>query len=114
MARAITTNWDGVPHTHKKATVVEHRTPTKAVHAVEIANGMFRGSPISGVFELAEATTDLRITKTGKQTIEVKLGWFGAKPLTCWANVTVIGRYKIHSNYTGLLVHNIQSDRGRS
>ena len=114
MASRITTDWTGIPHTHKNASVVETRTAIRPVLAVEIKEGKFRGSRISGVFELADANSHVKVDKNGKVTIQVQLGWFGVKPPTCWANVTIVGHHMIHRSYKGPVVHNIQSPTWRN
>lgn len=110
MASRITTNWDGIPHTRATANLVELRKVTGA-RVVRIDTGSFRGAPVSGYFELASLETRLKLDKNGTRTIEVKLGWFGAKPPTSWASVTILGTHKILDNFTGTVFHNISGQR---
>ena len=110
MATTITTNWDGVPVTRSTANIVEIRV-AENIQAVKITKGSFRSAPVSGFFELASQETDYKIDKNGKKTIEVKLGWFGVKPPTTWAHVTILGDSNIINNYSGSVVHNISGHR---
>lgn len=114
MHSTIHTDWTNIPHTHKNASVIEVRKLLIPSPAIEILNGKFRGSHISGIFELASQSTLFKSRKNGKRTIEVKLGWFGAKPPTCWANVTVLGGYTIYDSYVGEVIHNIYAVKRRA
>jgi hypothetical protein len=110
MASRITTNWEGIPHTRATANIVELRK-VEGVRVVRIDSGSFRSAPVSGYFELASPETRLKLDKNGTRTIEVKLGWFGAKPPTSWASVTILGTHKILDNFTGTVFHNISGQR---
>jgi len=106
MATRIGTNWEGIPHTRATANMVELRK-AEAVRVVRIDNGSFRNASVSGYFELASADTRMKVDKSGNRTIEVKLGWFGVKPPTSWASVTILGAHKILDNFSGAVFHNI-------
>jgi hypothetical protein len=106
MTSQISTNWEGIPHTRPTANLVELRKVTGA-HVVLINNGSFRNASISGFFELASPSTQVSININGIKTIEVKLGWFGVKPPTSWANVTILDTYEIIDNFSGTVFHNI-------
>jgi hypothetical protein len=110
MATRITTNWDGIPHTRSTANLVELRKVTGA-RVVRIDTGSFRSASVSGYFELASPETRVKVDKNGTRTIEVKLGWFGAKPPTSWASVTILGTHTILDNFTGTVFHNISGQR---
>ena len=110
MATRITTNWDGVPLTHRRADIVETRQATR-IQAVQIPIGSFRCASVGGVFELASPNTQLKTDKNGKVTVEVKMGWFSVKPPTSWANVTILGEHTLLPNYTGPIVHNVSNRR---
>lgn len=110
MATRIGINWEGIPHTRATANIVELRK-VEGVRVVRIDNGSFRNASVSGYFELAAADTRMKVDKTGNRTIEVKLGWFGVKPPTSWASVTIEGEHKILENFTGAVFHNISGTR---
>jgi hypothetical protein len=110
MSSRITTKWVGVPHTCPTAKNIESREAT-GIYAVQINNGSFRKASISGVFELADPDTNVRVNKNGKVKIEVKMGWFGVKPPTSWANVTIIGQHTLLNDYSGPVVHNLSGRR---
>ena len=102
------TNWDDIPDTHKHAVPKTFRT-VKNVLAVHIQEGALRGSElINCFFEVAnnEATFD---TFDGKRRIEVKVLWFGRKPKTTWAHITLKGKWELKPNYSGEVVENIEA-----
>jgi hypothetical protein len=110
MATRIGTNWEGIPHTRATANIVELRK-VEGVRVVRIDNGSFRNASVSGYFELAAADTRMKVDKSGNRTIEVKLGWFGVKPPTSWASVTILGSCQVLENFTGAVFHNISGQR---
>jgi hypothetical protein len=101
------TNWDDVPHTHKDA-IPKKMRQVKNVLAVHIQEGTFRDSQLTDCyFEVAnnEASVD---TFDGKRRIEVKVLWFGRKPKTTWAHITLNGKWELKPNYSGEVVENIE------
>jgi hypothetical protein len=111
MATRIGTNWDGIPDTRSTANFVELRKVSHA-RVIRIDNGSFRKAPVSGYFELASPDAQVKVNKNGIRTIEVKLGWFGARPKKKgWANVTILNGHKFLDNFTGTVFHNISGKR---
>jgi hypothetical protein len=108
MASPIKNDWKRVPHTHKNANLIESRN-VKDAAVVHVEKGHFRGSTISGYFELADKDTAIKLYKSGKQKLEVKLGWFNAKPPSSWAHITIDSKYKIIDSYSGPVIHNISA-----
>ncbi len=110
MVTRITTNWDGIPHTDNTANIVELRQ-VAGVRVVRIDDGSFRNASMSGFFELASPDTQLKVYRNGTRKIEVKLGWYGVKPPTSWAKVTILGTHQIFENFVGTVFHNISGRR---
>ena len=101
----LTKDWSKTPNTHDVATPVEWRDVVD-VSAVRITNGPLRGSNFDGVFELANVPLPVSLFQ-GKLRVEVKVGWFGRRPLKTWAHITLRENWELLKNYSGPVVHNI-------
>jgi hypothetical protein len=105
----LTKDWTDVPHKHQFAAPSEFRYVVD-VAAIRLKNGHLRGSDFDGVFELADVTLPVNVLG-GKLKVEVKVGWFGRRPLKTWAHITLREEWELLKNYCGPVVHNISSIR---
>jgi hypothetical protein len=105
----LTKDWANTPNTHDSAAPVEWRDVVD-VSAVRITNGHLRGSNFDGIFELANVQLPLNLLN-GKLKVEVKVGWFGRRPLKSWAHITLREDWALLKNYSGLVVHNISEKK---
>lgn len=103
----LTKDWADVPHKHQSAAPSESRYVVD-VPAIRIKNGHLRGSDFDGVFELADVTLPINVLG-GKLKAEVKVGWFGRRPLKSWAHITLNGDWELLKNYSGKVVHNLKA-----
>jgi hypothetical protein len=97
--------WGDIPNTYKHAVPIEFDT-VKGKSVIWLERGYLRGSYLNDQYlELSEV--DPVFTKyKHKQRVEVKLLWFGRKPQVTWANVTILGDYKIIKLHSGLVLRN--------
>lgn len=100
----INTDWIGIPHTHRHATVVSAKSVRNA-RVVRLERASIRSSEVSGVFKLAQDA----VIKThgGRRRIEVECLWFGRKPPTTWMHITILCEPVFEDGYTGEVVSNI-------
>ena len=106
MAGEYNTDWNSVPNTHSNAKPESYRQ-VKNVLAVLINEGFLRGSTLRDCyFEVADCQQPFD-TFDGKTRIEVQVLWFGRKPATTWAHVTLNGKWELLRNYSGEVVANI-------
>jgi hypothetical protein len=111
MATRLSTNWEGIPHTRTTANIVELRTVIGA-NVIRIDKASFRNAKMSGFFELASSEVEVKVDIHGTRTIEVQLGWFGAKPKKgSWAKVTILGPFEFLTDFSGTVFHNISGKR---
>jgi hypothetical protein len=102
------TNWEGVPNTYPNAKPESFRQVKNAL-AVLIHEGFLRGSTFRDCyFEVAESKEPFDIFD-GKTRVEVKVLWFGRKPKTTWAHITLNGNWELLRNFSGTVVKNIES-----
>ena len=107
MTDEYNTDWTGISNTYSKAKPNSFRK-VKDVKAVLIHDGYFRGSKLKDCyFEVVQSKEPLSTFK-GKQRVEVKVLWFGRKPKTTWAHITLVGKYELLPKYTGDVVANIE------
>ena len=106
MTGEYNTDWSSVPDTNPNAKPTAHRQ-VKHVLAVLVHEGFLRGSKFNDCyFEVADSKEPFD-TFAGKTRVEVQVLWFGRKPATTWAHVTLIGKYELLRNYSGEVVANI-------
>ena len=106
MTSEYNTDWSGVPDTHPNAKPTAHRH-VEHVLAVLVHEGFFRGSIIEDCyFEVADSQEPFD-TFAGKTRVEVQVLWFGRKPKTTWAHITLSGKYELLRDYRGTVVKNI-------
>lgn len=105
----LTKDWADVPRNHPSAALCEFRYVVD-VAAIRIKNGHLRGSDFDGVFELAAVTLPVNVIG-GKLKAEVKVGWFGRRPLKTWAHITLREDWELLKNYSGLVTHNISAKK---
>ena len=105
MATEITTEWNSKYDTNPYAKPVELRYVVDVL-AVHVTNAHLRGSDISGVFEVADVPKPFD-SYADKPRVQVKVGWFGMKPKTSWAHITLNGEWELIRNYSGEVVHNL-------
>ncbi len=97
-------DWSNVPDTSKVAKPISFRTVENKL-VVKVEESFFRGSHFkSCYFEVADKKEPID-TYMGKQRIEVKVLWFGRKPRTSWAHITLVGNYELIYGYTGEVVN---------
>ena len=105
----INTDWEGVPHTDKRAHPNGNRT-VRNVRAVRISSGSIRCAPVTdAIFEIATDAVDPYKDFHGDHRIEVKCLWYGCKPSKSWMHIKITGTCQIIEHYTGPVV----SDFGR-
>ena len=102
----INTDWIGVPHTDKNATIKRHRKVLDVL-AIRVFNASIRSAVVSDVFELADITTPLSCSN-GKIQAEVKCFWNERKPLTSWMHLSLEQEWEIIRNFTGNVADNIE------
>lgn len=108
MTTEYSTNWDDIPDTNKNAKPKTFRS-VKNASVIFISNGSLRNSQFTDCyFELANNEPNFDIFD-GKRRVEVKVLWFGRKPKTTWAHITLNGDWELKPNYSGLVVENIES-----
>lgn len=106
MAGEYNTDWNSVPNTHPNAKPESYRQ-VKNVLAVLIHEGFLRGSTFNDCyFEVADCPQPFD-TFDGKTRVEVQVLWFGRKPATTWAHITLNDKYELLRNYSGEVVNNI-------
>ena len=83
-----------------------YRVVTNA-QVIEVDLATHRGSePFAGVFELVAPNRDPR-PRAGKLSAEVYCAWHGTKPFTCHPHIHILGKFTIHSKYSGKVVDNL-------
>lgn len=102
---AIFDEWDHRYDTNVHAESVETRH-AESVLAIRIEHGHLRGSDFAGIFEVADVPDPFTV-RDGELRVECKVAWFGMKPKTTWANITLKDRYQLLRNYTGSVTHNL-------
>jgi hypothetical protein len=105
----LTKDWTDVPHKHQSASPSEFRYVVD-VAVIRLKNGHLRGSDFDGIFELADVTLPVNVLG-GKLKAEVKVGWFGRRPLKTWAHITLRDDWELLKNYSGLVTHNISAKK---
>ena len=105
MATEITTEWNSKYDTNPYAKPVELRYVVDVL-AVRVTNAHLRGSDISGFFEVADVPKPFD-SYADKPRVQVKVGWFGMKPKTTWAHITLNGEWELVRRYSGEVVHNL-------
>ncbi|MEY4566322.1 MAG: hypothetical protein RLY14_1292 [Planctomycetota bacterium] len=105
MVTEITTEWNSKYDTNLNAVPVEHRQ-VMDVLVVHVTNAHLRGSDFSGYFEVADVPTPFD-SYADKQRVQVKVGWFGMKPKSSWAHITLNGEWELIRHYSGKVVHNL-------
>ncbi len=101
----ITDEWNTRYNTNAFAIATEFRK-VKNVTAIVITKGFYRGSEISGIFEVAKPEDPVK-GKRGKLKVEVLCGWFGMKPRTTWIHVKLAGKWQLIEGYSGDTVLNL-------
>lgn len=105
MATKPQTDWDGIPHTHRNARVLEDDYAVRNARVIHLSKASIRCTKVSGTFLLAP-DAEMK-TYAGKQRIEVQCLWFGRKPPTSWMHITVLSSPRYEDNYSGTVVWNI-------
>ncbi len=105
MVTEITTEWDDKYNKHPSVQPVEHRYVVDVL-AVRVEKAHLRGSDFDGVFEVADVPKPFD-SYADKPRVQVKVGWFGMKPKTTWAHITLNGEWELVRNYSGEVVHNL-------
>ena len=105
MVTEITTEWDDKYNKHPSAQPIEHRYVVDVL-AVRVQKAHLRGSDFDGVFEVADVPKPFD-SYADKPRVQVKVGWFGMKPKTTWAHITLNGEWELVRNYSGEVVHNL-------
>jgi len=105
-------DWSSTPHTHSSASPIECRDVVD-VAAIRITNGHLRGSNIDGIFELANSQLPMSMFHR-KLRVEVKVGWFGCRPISTWTHITLSDEWELLKNYSGSVVHNISEKKRKS
>lgn len=107
MTIPLNASWDEIPHTNPlaKPTSVRYVLDSPSIRLI---NGRIRGATVSGVFELANVPKQFD-DFNGNRRVQVKVGWFGAKPLTSWTHITLGDEWELIPNFTGDVVHNIST-----
>jgi hypothetical protein len=104
--------WGGAPHTSEEARPTGFRY-VEGVKAIRVTGGTYRNcEAIDGVFEVVNEPKDHK--KLGTR-VEVRCGWFGEKPRTCYPKLEVDrSRIEVIENYTGEVIDNIGDSSLRS
>lgn len=105
MVMEITSVWNSKYDTNTNAAPVEYRLVVDVL-AVRVTNAHLRGSDISGFFEVADVPKPFD-SYADKPRVQVKVGWFGMKPKTTWAHITLNGEWELVRRYSGEVVHNL-------
>lgn len=105
MVTEITTEWDEKFNKNASAQPVEHRYVVDVL-AVRVQKAHLRGSDFDGVLEVADVPKPFD-SYADKPRVQVKVGWFGMKPKTTWAHITLNGEWELIRNYSGEVVHNL-------
>lgn len=105
MPTPINSDWDGIPHTYSSAVPVSSRHAVDVL-AIRVTQAHLRGSFFDGVCELADVPQPFDL-HAGKLRVQVKVAWFGVKPPTCWANITLGTHWELIRNYSGTVIHNL-------
>ena len=105
MPIALTTDWTHIPNTKTGATPTSYRYVLDVL-AVHVVGARLRTSTFNGIFEVANVQEPFS-TYRGESRIEVKVGWFGARPRKTWAHLILGDEWELLSHYTGDVVHNI-------
>ena len=106
MSRNYNNKWGDIPNTYRHGVPIEYDHVTN-VSAVWIERGSLRGSEILDQYLELSEPEPVFSTYMEKQRIEVKLLWFGRKPKVTWANVTILGEYRIIRNFSGRVLRDI-------
>lgn len=106
MLPQISTVWNDAYNTNPNAKPDAVGRHVEDVLAIRIVDGHFRGSNFDGIFEVADVPQPFSV-HTGSIRIEVKVGWFGMKPKTTWAHITLGNEWQLLKNYSGRVVHNL-------
>jgi hypothetical protein len=106
MSRNYNNKWGDIPNTYRGGVPIEY-DHVKNVSAVWIERGSLRGSEILDQYLELSEPEPVFSTYLEKQRIEVKLLWFGRKPKVTWANVTILGEYRIIRNFSGRVLRDI-------
>ena len=99
--------WDKTtPDTYPNAKPTDFED-VKGVNVIHIKNGFYRGSPVSGIFELPEGKPRFINSRQG-QRIYVKAHWFCRRPKTAWPTILLLDNtYEFIEQYEGKVVRNI-------
>jgi hypothetical protein len=107
MPISLTANWDEIPHTHSTAVPTSMRYVLDSP-SIRLVDGRIRGATVSGIFELANVAQYFD-DFNGNRRVQVKVGWFGAKPRTTWTHIILGDEWELLPNFTGEVVHNIST-----
>lgn len=100
------TDWSEVPNTHPNTKTETFRQVNNGL-AILVHEGYLRGTSFRDCyFEVADSQEPFD-TFAGKTRVEVHL-WFGKKPATTWAHITLTDIYELIRKYSGKVVANIQ------
>ena len=105
MSNVINTNWENIPHTNSKATVVRPRKVLDTL-AIRVESAKFRMATLSGVFELADNPQPFSLVD-GKLKVEVKCLWYDSKPPNSWLHITLGDQWELVRNFSGEVADNI-------
>jgi hypothetical protein len=98
MTIEINTNWDNIPHTNPKVTVVRHRKILDTL-AIRVESAGLRMANLNGVFEVADNPQPFSMVY-GKLKVEVKCICYDRKPPTTWAHLTLGSEWELIRNYS--------------
>ena len=113
MNTAPNTDWENIPHTDPKATVISHRKIVDTL-AIRIISGSIRDAVVCDeVFEIADNPQPFGI-HDGVLRAEVKCFWYARKPPSSWMHIKLLGDWELIHNYSGEVADNIQSWYGLS
>ncbi len=101
----LTTDWTDIPNTRAGAKPTSKRYALDVL-AVRVVGASLRGSTFDGVFEVADVQVPINKLRN-ELKVEVKVGWFGARPRKTWAHLTLGDDWELLRHYTGDVVHNI-------
>jgi hypothetical protein len=105
MTDEINTNWDKIPHTNPKATVVRQRKVLDTL-AIRVENAGLRMASLNDVFEVADNPQPFSLVN-GDLKVEVKCLWYDRKPPTSWAHITLGSKWELIRNFSGEVADNI-------
>lgn len=106
MTIEINTNWDNIPHTNAKATVVGYRKVLDTL-AIRVESAGLRMASLNDVFEVADTPQTFSMVD-GKLKVEVKCLWYDRKRPTTWAHLTLGSQWELVRNYSGVVADNIE------